>query len=71
MDGEQLKYHKQFRFGQDLLLTAGPALRPDVAAQDLGVLGLENLQRWSLHSLSGQFVPLLGCSQSQEVFPPI
>lgn len=54
----------------NLLLTAEPALRSDLA-RGFVQLGLENFHGWRLRSFSGHPVPLLGCPQGPKGFPYI
>jgi len=62
--------------GRDLCGSSSPAPLPkqdhlQQAAQDLVQAGLECLQRWRLHNLPGQPVPVLRHPQREEVLPHV
>jgi len=62
--------------GRDLCGSSGPTPLPkqdhlQQAAQDLVQVGLEYLQRRTLHNLPGQPVPVLRHPQREEVLPRV
>jgi len=68
--------HRMVGLGRDFCGSPSPTLLPkqghlQQAAQDRVQAGLEYLQRWRLHNLPGQPVPVLRHPQREEVLPHV